>query len=88
MQCVWGQNNVKGYWQSWSPNLTPPDYYVWGAMKGTVYKDSSHTLLVLKETIRNLIRNIPPVELLHVYANKIRHVGACLQARGDHLHLL
>jgi hypothetical protein len=47
---------------SWSPDLAPPDYYLWGAMNGAVYKDNPHTLLKLKEAIANFIRNIPPIE--------------------------
>jgi hypothetical protein len=50
-----------------------PDYNLWGAMRATVYRDSPHTLLELKEAIANFIRNIL-IELSHVFANKIRHV--------------
>jgi hypothetical protein len=57
-------------------------------MKGTVYEDNPHTLLEMKEAIKFFIRNIPPIELLHVFANKIRWVYVCLQAhRGDFQHL-
>jgi hypothetical protein len=65
-----------------SPHLTPPDYYLWGEMKGAVYKDNPHTHLELWEAITNVIRSIPPIELLSVFANKIRRVDASLQARG------
>jgi hypothetical protein len=49
----------KDIWPPQSPDLTPPDYYLWGAMKGAVYKDTPHTSLELKEAIANFIRNIP-----------------------------
>jgi hypothetical protein len=58
-------------------------------MKGIVYKDNPHALLELKEDITNFIRNVPLIELLRVFANKIRHVDACLQACRVHFeHLL
>jgi hypothetical protein len=71
------------------PHLTPLDYYLWGATKGAVYKYSPHILPELKEAITNFIRNIPPIELSHVFGNKIRCVDACLPAHGGHFqHLL
>jgi hypothetical protein len=63
------------------PNLTPPDHYPRQTMKGTVYKDSTHTLL---KSISDFIRNIPPVELSCVFANKKQHVNAWLHIRGGH----
>jgi hypothetical protein len=41
-------------------------------MKDAVYKDNPHTLLELKEATANFIRNIPPIELSCVFANKLR----------------
>jgi hypothetical protein len=52
----------KDIWPPWPPDLTPP-YYLWEAVKGTVYKDYPHTLLELKEVIENFIRNIALSEL-------------------------
>jgi hypothetical protein len=46
-----------------SPNLTSPDYYLWGPMKGAVYNDNPHALFELKKAIPNIIRNIPAIEL-------------------------
>jgi hypothetical protein len=72
----------KDIWPPWSPNLIHPDYYLWAAMNGAVYKDNPHTLLELKDAIVNYIRNIPPTELSHVCTNKIRCVDECQQAHG------
>jgi hypothetical protein len=74
----------KDIWPPRLPDLTRPDYYPWGAMKGAVYKDNPHILLELKEAISNFIRNIPPIDLSRVFANKIRRVDACLQVREGH----
>jgi hypothetical protein len=64
----------KGIWPPRSPGLTPPDYYLCGAIKGTVYEDNLHTLLELKEAIAIFLRNIPPIELSRVLASRIRRV--------------
>jgi hypothetical protein len=50
-------------------------------MKGAVYKYNPYAILELKEAIADFIRNIPPIELSRGFANKIRRVDACLQAR-------
>jgi hypothetical protein len=79
----------KDTWPPRSPDITSPDYYLWRAIKGAVYKDNPHTLLELKEANADLIRYIPPNELSLVFANKIRRVDAWLQASGGHFqHLL
>jgi hypothetical protein len=64
LRYVFGERIIsKDIWPPRSPDLTPLDYYLWGAMKGAVYKDNPHTLLEPKEEIANLIRNIPPTEM-------------------------
>jgi hypothetical protein len=75
----------KQIWPPRSPDLTPLNYYMWGAIKGAVYKGNPHTLLELKEVVANFITHILPTELSRVFANKRRHVYACLQARGGHV---
>jgi hypothetical protein len=51
-------------------------------MKGTVYKDSPHNFLELKEAVANFVRNMPPIEFLCAFANRIRDVD--VQACGGH----
>jgi hypothetical protein len=38
-------------WPPRSPDITPPDFCLWGAMKGAVYKDNPHSLLDKEEGI-------------------------------------
>jgi hypothetical protein len=73
-------------WLPPSPNLTAPEYYLWGEMKASVYKDSLHNILELKEAIADFIRNIPLIELSHVFANKVKmcRYSMCLQSGGGH----
>jgi hypothetical protein len=73
----------KDIWPTQLPNLISPDYYLWGAKKGTFYEDNPHTLLDVKEAIKNFIRNITPIEFL-LLSLQTRYVDACLQAHGSH----
>jgi hypothetical protein len=80
--------NSKDRWPVLSPDLTAPDYCLWGAMEGVVYKDNPLTLLELTEA-NSVVMNSHPIEVFRVFANKKRHVDACLQARwGNFQHLL
>jgi hypothetical protein len=54
----------KDIWPPWLPDLIPPHYYLWGANTGTFYEDNAHTLLEVKEAIKNFIRNILLIEFL------------------------
>jgi hypothetical protein len=38
-------------WPPCSPDLTPPDFYLWGAAKSAVYCDRLHMLNELKTAI-------------------------------------
>jgi hypothetical protein len=72
-----------------SPDLTPPDFYLWGAAKSAVYRARPRTLNELKAAISVHVRNISQADLQKVFANKIKRVQACMDARGHHFqHLL
>jgi hypothetical protein len=70
-------------------DVTPPDFYPWGAAKSAVYRDRPLTLNELKTAITMYIRNISQADLQKVYENKIKRVQARIDARGHHFqHLL
>jgi hypothetical protein len=76
---VFGERLVsRGIRPPMSPDLSPPDFYLWGAMKVPVYKDNPHTLRRRKEAIANFIMNISHAELVRVFANEIKWVNTCL----------
>jgi hypothetical protein len=78
----------RGIWPARS-DLTPPDYYLWGALKGKVFENNPHTVDELKAAITTHIQQVPPATLLKVIDNMKKRVQTCLQARGGHLqHLL
>jgi hypothetical protein len=79
----------RNLWPSRSPDLTPPDFYLWGAAKSAVFRDRPRMLNELKTAITACIRNISQADLLKVFANKIKRVQACTDARENHFqHLL
>jgi hypothetical protein len=56
-------------WPPYSPDLNPPDYFLWGYLKEKVYANNPQTLAELKENIRREIRNIPRDMIARVIAN-------------------
>jgi hypothetical protein len=54
------------------------------AAKSAVYRDRPLTLSELKTAITAYIRNISQANLQKVFANKIKRVQACIDARGHH----
>jgi hypothetical protein len=79
-ECVVSRN----LWPPRSPDLTPPNLYLWEAAKSAVYRDRPHTLNELKTAITDYIRNISQADLQKLFANKIKWVQACIDAHGHH----
>jgi hypothetical protein len=81
---IFGERVIsRNVWPPRSPDLTPP-VYLWGAAKSAVYRDRPRSLNELKTAITACIRNISPADLQKVFANKIKRVQACIDARGHH----
>jgi hypothetical protein len=79
----------RGIWPARSPDLTPPDYYLWGALKGKVYENNPQTVNDLKAEIVTQIQQISPAIIRKVFENMKRRVNTCLEARGGHFqHML
>jgi hypothetical protein len=62
-------------------DLTPLNFYLWGAAKSAVYRDRPQTLNELKTAITAYIRNILQADLQKVFSNKIKRVQACMNGR-------
>ena len=56
-------------WSPWSCDLTPLDYYLWGAVKDKCYVDKPETIDVLKDNIREAIGEIQ----LHTIDNVLKN---------------
>jgi hypothetical protein len=82
---IFGERVISRHlWPPRLPNLTPPDFYLWGAAKSALYRDRTRTLNELKTAITAYIRSILQAELQKVLGNKIKRVQACIDARGHH----
>jgi hypothetical protein len=86
---IFGERVIsRNVWPLRSPDLTPPDFYLCGAAKSAVYRDRSRTLSELKTAITAYIRIVSQADLHKVFANKIKRVQACIDARGHHFQYL
>jgi hypothetical protein len=78
----------RNLWPSRSPDLTPLDFYLLGAVKSALYRDRPGKLNELKTAITTYIRNISQLDLQKVFVNKIKRFQACIDARGHHFQNL
>jgi hypothetical protein len=76
-------------WSPHSPDLNPPDFYLWGFLKDNVYRNNPQTIPELKEAITQEINAITKEECIKVIDNFARRTQVCLQQNGGHLeHIL
>jgi len=79
----------KGLWPPRSPDLMPPDYLLWGYLKGRVYRNKPRTTDALKANITEEIQTVTADVLARTFQNMARRVQSCLGANGDHFqHML
>lgn len=89
-QCF-GDNIISRYgnvnWPSRSPDLTSPDFFLWGYLKERVYVNKPETMQELKENIRHEIRelNRNPEILQSVVRNVLERAQLCEAENGHHL---
>lgn len=72
-------------WPPRSPDLTPPDFFLWGYLKSKVYVNKPKTLEELKTNIRQEIAAIPVEMLKKTMENAAKRAQYAVQAKGDHL---
>lgn len=76
-------------WPPRSPELTVPDFFIWGYVKDRCYSPMPQNLEQLKENIRNVFNNITPEQLSRSYDNFVKRINKCIQVDGQHFeHLL
>jgi len=75
---------LKGLWPPHSPDLTPPDYFLWGYLKGRVYQNKPRTMDALKANITEEIQAVTADVLARTFQNMARWVQSCLDANGGH----
>ena len=76
-------------WPPCSPDLTSPDFYLWGFLKNVVFAERPTTREDMQDRITRACAAIPRQTLLRTVRNFQRRVNLCLQANGGHFeHLL
>ena len=79
----------KVLWPPRSPDLSPPDFFLWGALKGKAYAKKPRTIRELENNIRREIAAISEDVLQAIFANMKRRLQLCLDSGGRHFqHLL
>ena len=74
------------FWPPRSCDLTPLNYYLWGAVKDKCYADKRETIDALKDNIREAIGEIQLHTIDNVLTNWIDRVGYSTANRGSHLN--
>ena len=81
--------NWKGLWPPPSPDLTTPDYLLWGYLKGRIYQNKPRTIDALKANITEEIQAVTADVQARTFQNMARRVQSCLDANGGHFqHML
>ncbi|KAI6646878.1 hypothetical protein LOD99_9147 [Oopsacas minuta] len=76
-------------WAPYSPDLSPPDYYLWGFLKDRVYATKPRTLGELKKKIQEEMRSISRTTCKSVMQNFVLRLEKCANLNGCHLeHVL
>ena len=75
-----GRINSKNLWPPRSPDLTPADFFLWGLLKGKVYKNTPRTIEQLKG---QEIQAVNVETLGKVFQNLQKRIQVCLDVKGD-----
>jgi len=73
----------KNLWPPRSPDLTPVDFFLWGLLKGKVYKNTARTIEQLKDAIRQEIQAVNVDTLGKVFQNLQKLIQVYLDVKGD-----
>lgn len=72
-------------WPPRSPDLSAPDFFLWGYLKDRVYNAMPNSLQVLKRNIIREIRRITPETLAAVMNSTVARARQCQTQHGGHL---
>jgi len=90
IQSFFGDHVIsKGLWPPHSPDLTLPDYFLWGYLKGRVYQSKPRTIDSLKANITEEIHAVTADVLARTSQNMACWVQSCLDTNDGHFrHML
>lgn len=72
-------------WPAHSPDLTCPDFFLWGYLKDQVYRPVPRTLQDLKTNIRREIRRLDQQMVSRAVDNTIVRMRECIRRNGAHV---
>lgn len=76
-------------WPARSPDLTPPDFFLWGFLKEKVYREMPTTRENMIERITNACRDIDEDILVRCQESFARRINKCIEVGGHHFeHLM
>jgi len=70
-------------WRQGEADLTPADSFLWGLLKGKMYKNTPRTIEQLKDAIRQEIQAVNVHTLGKVFQNLEKRIQVCLDVKGD-----
>ena len=73
----------KNLWPRRSPDLTPADFFLWGILKGKVYKNTPRKIEQLRDAIRQEIQAVNVDTLGKAFQNLEKRIQVCLDVKGD-----
>jgi len=73
-------------WPARSCDLTPLDFFLWGAVKDRCYADNPKTIQALKHNIATVIGEIGGEIIEKVLENWTRRMAYCKASRGGHMN--
>jgi hypothetical protein len=71
-------------WPAPSPDLTPPDFFLWGVLKDLVYKNKPRNVDELKATIRDKFADISVESCRKTCLSVVGRVRECLTRVEQH----
>lgn len=77
--------NAEIEWPARSPDLTAPDFFLWGYLKSKVYANKPETLQQLKQNICEEILEIQPETLKSVMKQVLKRARVCEAESGGYL---
>ena len=73
----------KNLWPPRFPDLTHADFFLWGLLKGKVYKNTHRTIEQPEDAIRQEIQAVNFDTLGKVFQNLEKRIQVCLDVKGD-----
>jgi hypothetical protein len=73
-----------GLWPPRSPDLRVCDFYLWGNLKGKVYRNTPSTAETFQNEIRDVVSSISADKFQRVSQGFLLRCKACLRAASNH----